>query len=88
LIAESSVKVRVVQNRWYQGNGWDWAGKSGFARFQRAGKWSAGTLVPKWYTICGLQPAYVRATAVGTPGLGRDTWWAASKVAFRLEGLD
>lgn len=29
LIAEAKVPVSVVQNRWYEGNGWDWPSTSG-----------------------------------------------------------
>lgn len=28
LISEARVPVKVVQNRWYEGNGWDWDGRS------------------------------------------------------------
>jgi hypothetical protein len=28
LISQARVPVKVVQNRWYEGNGWDWDGES------------------------------------------------------------
>jgi diketogulonate reductase-like aldo/keto reductase len=28
LITEARIKVSVVQNRWYEGNGFDWGGES------------------------------------------------------------
>jgi hypothetical protein len=35
LISQARVPVKVVQNRWYEGNGWDWDG--GFESFSYMG---------------------------------------------------